>query len=634
MSKVLFWIVVTALSLWALALAIASGAVFAEARNARDAFALAAEAVDDRQFETAQNHLQDIVVSMGRVQKGMRVLRTVSFVPYVGSQIHAADALTEASLQALQGAQPLLSLGADLVRLSGLESLDTDLTFNDLSSHVKLAVLRRVSAAAPELALARVHFDLASDAFREAGEQPLLPSLQHTVDEIADVLALAQQSLDTAAVASRILPYYGGLGEPHDFLILFLNNAELRPGGGFIGAYGELTMENGDIRTLETKDVYELDSAAAPRVTHSAPDPLRRYNAADKWFLRDANWSPDFAASAQAVLERYTIETAAIGQTKLAQGVIGFTPEFASSLLQITGPVTVRGQIFTSENVFDKLEYQVEYGYAGQDIPLTQRKDILADLVNTLKDKLYALPLSHWPGVFFVVRGAIQNKYLAFYAADDEIQSVLDAAGWSAVTDAQTPDVQMVVDANLASLKTDSAVSRDIRYEIFRNSSGQMIGRTRVRYTHRGNFDWKTTRYRTYTRLYVPRGSVFIRGEGALINDALKNPKGEPGAFDIGEDLGMTTFGAFTSVEPGAIRDLVFEYELAPQVVEAVKSKEYALTFFKQMGALNHALTLALDFDKKVVRATPAEAENEWGDDTYRLNTILDQDLRFEVVSQ
>ena len=93
----------------------------------------------------------------------------------------------------------------------------------------------------------------------------------------------------------------------------------------------------------------------------------------------------------------------------------------------------------------------------------------------------------------------------------------------------------------------------------------------------------------------------------------------------------MDVFGAFISIEPGESRELVFEYLLSERVVDLIKSGDYTLNWIKQVGAKNHQLTLDLDFDKKVTNASRPEDISEWGDEIYRLNTVLSQDLMFDV---
>ena len=170
-----------------------------------------------------------------------------------------------------------------------------------------------------------------------------------------------------------------------------------------------------------------------------------------------------------------------------------------------------------------------------------------------------------------------------------------------------------------------------MKYELFKNTSGELIGRTTITYKHNGNFDWKTTRYRTYTRLYTPLGSQFIRATGSLKNDLSQNAKGETGAVDVSQELGMTVFGTFTSVEPGTTHQLVFEYKIADAVKQSIANGTYDLTFMKQNGAQNNKLTLDLNFGKNVLHAVPAEDANQWGDASYRLNTVLDQDKEFVI---
>ena len=177
----------------------------------------------------------------------------------------------------------------------------------------------------------------------------------------------------------------------------------------------------------------------------------------------------------------------------------------------------------------------------------------------------------------------------------------------------------MYVDANLASLKTDPVVNRSIQYDVFRNESGTWIGRTSVTYDHTGQFDWRTTRYRTYARLLVPEGTTLIRTVGFL-----EGP-------DIAQEVGLTSFGGFVVIEPGQIQTVVFEYRLSDRVVESIAKQHYQLRVLKQMGARDYPLTLDLDFDKNVLTALPAENRNAWGDDVYHLNTKLTQDLFFEV---
>src|SRR3989338_6110192 len=62
------------------------------------------------------------------------------------------------------------------------------------------------------------------------------------------------QSAAVATVSQRITPHASernliqqvlGFDKPQTYLILFLNNTEMRPAGGFIGAYGVVKVNKG-----------------------------------------------------------------------------------------------------------------------------------------------------------------------------------------------------------------------------------------------------------------------------------------------------------------------------------------------------------------------------------------------------
>ena len=81
------------------------------------------------------------------------------------------------------------------------------------------------------------------------------------------------------------------------YLILFQNNTELRPTGGFIGSYGLMTVKSGSMGSLSIHDVYEADGQLKAHV--DPPMAFRDYMSQPNWFLRDSNFDPDFALSAQ-----------------------------------------------------------------------------------------------------------------------------------------------------------------------------------------------------------------------------------------------------------------------------------------------------------------------------------------------
>ncbi len=647
-----FWVtVVSVCAGWLILFSIALGQTAANTLDARQALERAQNAGQSLQLDSAKSELASARRSLVAASNGLVFVKTLGVIPFVRAYVHRLDRLLSSQIDVVDSLTQLLTIGQDLVQLSGLsenyvqsfaEHASPTSSYDELPLETKRLLLQRLSASAEDLELLATRIRVSREEFALLRLDLGFESLFRFMDDMSKQLAEVEVQLRTLTTLARILPEFAGLLQEKTHLLLLLNNDELRPGGGFIGTYGLLRMQDGEIRSLKTKDVYALDRRSQATMTIPPPEAMRVYNETQNLFLRDANWSPDFAVSALAVIGLFLEESANVPEadrgviptSSRVDGVIGMTPDFVSDLLSITGPITVSGQVFRSDTIAQMIEYEVERGFAENGIPYDQRKEILSELVSTLRLHILALPISEWDRVFRVVETSFREKQLFLYSANSQTEDVLTRVGWAGRVLPATSDLQLVVDANLASLKSDPEVKRTISYQISKNSTGQYLGRTTIRYRHEGSFDWRTTRYRTYTRLYVPKGTRFIRSQGSLANDKTKNATLAPGRVDISEDLDLTVFGAFISIEPGQTGELSFDYELAPNVVAAIQKGAYDLSVLKQNGARDYALTLSLNFGKKVADAVPSEDRKDWGNERYDLNTNLAQDRSFSVSLQ
>ena len=143
---------------------------------------------------------------------------------------------------------------------------------------------------------------------------------------------------------------------------------------------------------------------------------------------------------------------------------------------------------------------------------------------------------------------------ILFYFNDPQVQAIAQNLNWSGEVKAVSGDYLMVVDANLAAFKTDRVMEENIFYSLNKSASG-VLSKVVVDYKHTGGFDWKTTRYRSYVRVYVPRGSKLVKASGFGDGDI------DISQDDFGrEGYAKDYFGGFVSVEPGesAIISIIF----------------------------------------------------------------------------
>ncbi len=430
-----------------------------------------------------------------------------------------------------------------------------------------------------------------------------------------------------------LAPIALGFQEPQTYLVLFLNNTELRPGGGFIGVYATIRVDKGHVEILKVEGTETLDGQAPKTWNVPAPRPITEHLKVDRWYFRDSNWDPDFSIDSARALEFYQAEGGIAGGE--IDGVIGVTATVFEELMKRAGTVVVDGITFTPENVIETLEHEVEFGYTDRGIHFTDRKDIIHPLMVAIMDRLKGDVLGNLPYYRSLAERLVTEKHIMVYAVDPAIQNKLVQHKWDGGVLETSGDYLMWVDANLAALKTDYAIERTLSYTIKRAvdaGDGKIYyhAETKMTYKHTRPFDWRTSRYRTYARVFVPKGSELISSEGSMKAD--RSPL--PGVIDSGVERNTQWFGTFISVEPLTTKTLTFTYRLPEYISKQIEAGSYNLLVQKQLGVTQSQLTLDLNFDTTISSANPSEVESEWGNSTYTIRTALDTDQEFQVTTK
>ncbi len=170
-------------------------------------------------------------------------------------------------------------------------------------------------------------------AARQEIKLELLPS---PVRELFDKVDRRFGQLQSGIQALQVAPALLGAGQPQAYLVLAQNRDELRATGGFISGVGQVVLDNGAVTQFDLVDSYQIDDFT--KDYPKPPEALHRFMLADYWVTRDANWSPDFPASAQAAQALYTLSTG-----DETQGVIAFNQLALKRILEIIGPVPIPG---------------------------------------------------------------------------------------------------------------------------------------------------------------------------------------------------------------------------------------------------------------------------------------------------
>jgi len=275
----------------------------------------------------------------------------------------------------------------------------------------------------------------------------------------------------------------------------------------------------------------------------------------------------------------------------LFMGVIAITPDLVVDLIDLVGPISVNGAQYNATNFQPLLQYNVEVAYKDQDISSWDRKNIINELMAELKERLLNLPPGRWSELLKIMDKNISAKNIQIYFPNPAWESLARSLGAGGEVKNVDSDYLLIVDSNFGSFKSDAVIKKNLSYTVAEDSTG-LTAAVKLDYRHEGGFDWRTTRYRDYARIYAPLGSKFISLPG--IDSATAD-------FSVTDDstLNKTVFSFFFTVEPGSSRVITLNYRLPDMIKEKWQAGNYRLLIQKQAGQRVSGLTVSFQPLKK-----------------------------------
>jgi len=356
-----------------------------------------------------------------------------------------------------------------------------------------------------------------------------------------------------------------GKEEPRKYLVLFQNDGELRPTGGFWTAYGILQVENGKITPLISEDIYDLDKRFNSRIP--APAPIKNYlKNVFYWHLRDMNLSPDFEVALKQFLPHYQ----KVAREKEIDGVIAVDTDVLVSLLKVLGQIGVPGWgNFNAEP--DKrcfgcpqVVYQLE---ELADRPVgtwkTDRKGFLAPIMHSILANAMGAPREKIAPLAGAVWESIRSKHMLFFFPDERLQRGMEKLRFAGKIDEFNGDYFHLNDSNFGGSKANLFITQQVKHEYERTEKGEIRKKVTVKYQNRAPAsDCNLERgglclnapYRDWFRFYVPQKSQLEKLTGSEVE------------VKTYEELGKTVFEGFFGdkfpVYPKGIGKIVVEYKL------------------------------------------------------------------------
>ncbi|HUC02072.1 MAG TPA: DUF4012 domain-containing protein [Candidatus Paceibacterota bacterium] len=425
-------------------------------------------------------------------------------------------------------------------------------------------------------------------------------------------LALTTQIKGAETFLNAFVPWISDTSTTHHILVLFENPSEMRPGGGFLGSYADVSIRGGAITDVSVHDIADIDTAFKPLIV--PPVPLQLEEAA--WRPADANWFLDFPTSASETISMFEEAT-----STTFNGVVAVTPQVLEDLLSVTGPVTVppstpkgASTTFTADNFVVQVQKIVQAGQSKTSGGnATYPKEILAELYPAMLQQLASSTSAEKQQMLSFAENWAADRDVMVYFTDPAFQTFAESYG--ATGDAyQLPqnfngDYLAIANTDVNSDKSELYVSQDVTYSATISASGTLNAALTIKRTHAGNqspYWWYQTTNQDYLQLFVPPSTVLDNESGGIaksvpapINYAKAGYSTDPLLLAIAssteqdfsypkvttaQEAGKEVFAVWDRTYAGASSSLSFNYS-HPLFTAPADGVQYQFVFERPSGA-------------------------------------------------
>jgi len=404
--------------------------------------------------------------------------------------------------------------------------------------------------------------------------------LKRTKEQLIQLETATNSYLEFEPYLDTIL----GAGSEKKYLILFANNMELRPGGGFIGSFAIVKARDYSIRAIEVYDVYDADGQLTDRI--EPPAAISTFLEQPFWYLRDSAFSADHLNNAQVAERFLELE---MGETNF-DGTILITTTAIKYLLTSLESLYIPDykETITAENFYLKAQLYAEEGF----FPGSQeKKRFLASVANQL---LLSLPSHSSPRLLQSIVDGLDQKQIAVAMKDQNVQMLLEQKYWAgrvlenvcAVPNSIpcVTDYVMSLDANVGVNKANFFIEKPTELDVQISAEGEITNTVKIEYKN-NSFEgvFPGGIYKNYVQLLMPVNALI---QSVLVDNLPVETYDET-------NFGQKLIGFLLSVPPQESKKVTIKYKLPTTIIQG--NGMYQLILQKQIGSPHANITFSFD---------------------------------------
>lgn len=339
--------------------------------------------------------------------------------------------------------------------------------------------LAQIRALATPLQHLRVDLDTARSQLRSVQSSWLLSPVGDRIASMGTRLSRIAGRATEASHLVNIAPSLLGASGRQRYFIAFMTPSESRGLDGFIGAYGEISVDRGRITLVKSGSVTQLNQVPSGKRHISGPaDYLARYgNFHPQNNFQDLTYSPDFPTDAQVIAQMYPQS----GGSPV-NGVLALDPEALGALLELTGPVNVPG-LSTPLTAADASSFLLSGEYLKFGAANVARHDFLQEALGGAFEKLVSQRMPSLAVVERYLTPVVDENRLLFWSSRSTDEAVLRTMSiGGAFPKAHGGDLLAVTTQNAANNKIDYYLHRTITDQVrFNPASGETVSTVTLR---------------------------------------------------------------------------------------------------------------------------------------------------------
>ena len=585
----------------------------ASARKTYAQAKIAGDALKKQNVTLAADELVKTRAELTKTQNDLNSMFYLGYIPIVGWYYNDAQHLVKASFHGLDAATVFVDSVkpyADVLGLKGQGSFVSGSAESRIQTAVTTMgkITPRMDDIINDLSLAKEEIDKV-----DPNRYPAIfigRKARTTLDQMKQLTDDGVTFMTNAKPLLKVLPELLGEPTPKKYLVIFQNDKELRPTGGFITAYAVFRFDKGVVHVDTSSDIYTLDATISNKP--SAPAPLLKYlPKVPEFNLRDTNLSPDFIVSMDTFNSLYK---KAPGAPKV-DGIIAVDTRALIGAMNILGDVQAGGTTFTTKTDprcdCPQAIYMLEV-YSDQPVGYVRdnRKGIIGDLMYAIMNKAFSSsPKQYWGPLFQEIIKQTEQKNILFDSYNPDGQAGLEALNASGRIKSFDGDYLHINEANFGGAKSNMFTTEAVTQDYDVKSDGTITKTVTVDFKNpyppsdcnleRGGLCLNAT-LRDWFRVYVPKGSQLIDNKGSEVK------------MSTYDELGKTVFEGFLTVRPKGAAKLTLTYQLP---FKLDKSSSLPVLIQKQPGtdAFDYTFTsknrqldkLKLDTDKEIRLTLP-----------------------------